>query len=82
MEVAMDMSRRRFATFRDAEAPPAERDQSTMTRISSIRALGNQFRVRALTVKDSALALELQELADICERKAASLDRRAASDAE
>jgi hypothetical protein len=78
----MDMSGRRFATIRDAEATPGECDQGAMTRITSIRALGNQFRVRALTVKDPALALELQELADICERKAASLDRRAASDAE
>jgi hypothetical protein len=58
------------------------RCEGAMTRITSVRALGHQFRIRALTVKDPALALELHELADICEQKAASLGRRIPSDAE
>jgi hypothetical protein len=48
--------------------------EGAMKRIPDIRELALQFRLRALTVKDAALALELHELAALCEEKAARID--------
>ncbi|HYM02244.1 MAG TPA: hypothetical protein VET85_04800 [Stellaceae bacterium] len=45
-----------------------------MIRIDHVRELGLQFRLRALTVRDPALARELQLLAEFCEQKAALID--------